>query len=50
MSKALPRDVDAKKKYEECQKIVRRIAFEKAIAVDHDQKSVAEQIDPDTIG
>uniref|UniRef100_A0A914V914 protein-serine/threonine phosphatase n=3 Tax=Plectus sambesii TaxID=2011161 RepID=A0A914V914_9BILA len=49
VSKALPRDVDAKKKFDECQKIVRRIAFEKAIAVDHDQKSVAEQIDVEAI-
>ncbi len=50
MYKAKPRDPDAKKKFDECQKIVRRIAFEKAIAVDHDQKSVVESIDIDEIG
>ncbi|CAI5453610.1 unnamed protein product [Caenorhabditis angaria] len=43
--KVRPNDPDAKKKFEECQKIVRRIAFEKAISTDHDKKSVAESID-----
>ena len=32
-------------KYEECKKIVARIRFEKAIAVDDSSKSVANQID-----
>ena len=32
-------------KYEECKKIVARIRFEKAIAVDESTKSVASQID-----
>jgi serine/threonine-protein phosphatase 5 len=32
-------------KYEECKKIVTRIRFEKAIAVDESVKSVANQVD-----
>lgn len=48
--KARPSDKDAKRKFEECQKIVKRIAFEKAISVDHDRRSIAEQINIDTIG
>ncbi|XP_064599585.1 serine/threonine-protein phosphatase 5-like [Liolophura sinensis] len=43
VAKAKPNDKDARAKYNECNKIVKRIAFEKAIAVD--DKSVAEQID-----
>jgi hypothetical protein len=47
---ARPSDKDAKAKYSECNKIVRKIAFEKAIAVDENKKSVAESIDFDSIG
>ncbi|KAH7727520.1 serine/threonine-protein phosphatase 5-like isoform X1 [Aphelenchoides avenae] len=43
--KAKPSDKDALKKFEECQKIVKRIAFEKAISCDHENKSIAESID-----
>ncbi|CAB3398804.1 unnamed protein product [Caenorhabditis bovis] len=43
--KARPNDPDAKRKFEECQKIVRRMAFEKAISTDHDKKSISETID-----
>lgn len=39
-----PSDSDTKKKFEEVKKIIKRIAFEKAIAVD-DPKSVGESID-----
>ncbi|KAI6169978.1 Serine/threonine-protein phosphatase [Aphelenchoides bicaudatus] len=39
-----PNDADVKKKYSEVNKIVKRIAFEKAIAVD-DPKSIADSID-----
>ncbi len=46
--KVRPNDKDAKAKYSECKKIVTRIAFEKAIAVD-DQKSVAETINLDAM-
>lgn len=44
MRKAKPSDKDAQKKFDECQKIVKRIAFEKAISCD-ENKSVAETID-----
>lgn len=36
VAKAKPRDKDAKQKFEECSKITRRMAFEKAIAFDDD--------------
>ncbi|KAK2183872.1 hypothetical protein NP493_293g02024 [Ridgeia piscesae] len=42
--KARPGDKDAQAKYTECSKIVRRLAFEKAIAVDDGKKSIADQI------
>lgn len=42
--KALPTDRDANRKYTECNKMVKRLAFEKAISVE-DSKSVSEQID-----
>ncbi|CAN7944019.1 unnamed protein product, partial [Ixodes pacificus] len=45
VTKARPNDRDACAKYNECNKIVRRIAFEKAIAVDDLKKSVADSID-----
>uniref|UniRef100_A0A0R3RR96 protein-serine/threonine phosphatase n=1 Tax=Elaeophora elaphi TaxID=1147741 RepID=A0A0R3RR96_9BILA len=47
--KALPNNADAKRKYDECQKLMRKIAFEKAISVDHDKRSIAESINIDTI-
>ncbi|KAK5981162.1 hypothetical protein GCK32_001963 [Trichostrongylus colubriformis] len=47
--RAHPNDADAKRKHDECQKIVRRIAFEKAISVDHDKKSISESIDLTTM-
>ena len=45
VTKACPNDRDATMKYEECKKIVTRIRFEKAIAVDDSTKSMANQID-----
>ena len=42
---ARPNDKDAKLKYNECSKIVRKIAFEKAICVDDGKKSVSETIE-----
>ncbi|KAK3604593.1 hypothetical protein CHS0354_027447 [Potamilus streckersoni] len=48
VTKVHPSDKDAKAKYTECNKIVKRIAFEKAIAVD-DQKSVLDSIDIETM-
>jgi serine/threonine-protein phosphatase 5 len=46
--KSRPSDTDAAKKFTECQKIVKRIAFEKAISCDHEVKSVAESIHLDS--
>ena len=39
-----PNDKDAKAKLAECQKVVQRIMFQKAIAVDDDKKSVSDSI------
>nr|CAG4650049.1 EOG090X03S1 [Sida crystallina] len=47
--KARPNDRDAKLKYNECSKIVRQQAFEKAIAVDTVKKLVSESINIDAI-
>lgn len=43
--KARPNDQDAKMKFNECSKIVRQQAFERAIAVDVVKKAVSEAID-----
>ncbi|KAI7898859.1 Metallo-dependent phosphatase-like protein [Cokeromyces recurvatus] len=48
VSKRAPNDKDAKAKFEECQKIVRRIEFENAIKDDQKQ-SVASKLDIDAI-
>ena len=48
VAKAKPSDADAQKRFKECEKIVRKIAFEKAIAVD-DKESVVETIDLDSM-
>ncbi|XP_014208354.1 serine/threonine-protein phosphatase 5 [Copidosoma floridanum] len=45
VTKIRPNDKDAKLKFTECQKIVKKLAFEKAIAVDENKKSVADSID-----
>lgn len=47
--KAVPNNADAKQKYDECQKLMRKIAFEKAISVD-DTRSIADSINVDAIG
>ncbi|KAI9224428.1 serine/threonine-protein phosphatase 5-like protein [Blastocladiella britannica] len=39
-----PRDPDAKQKLDECEKIIRRVAFEKAIASDDIQKSAFDAL------
>ena len=49
VTKAKPNDKDARAKYNECNKIVRRIAFEKAISVEDTQKSIADQINLDSM-
>lgn len=42
MSKRKPNDAEAKSKYNECNKIVKRLAFEKAISSDVEEKTLAE--------
>lgn len=42
VSKRRPNDVDAKKKFVECSKIVKKIAFEKAISIDRPEKTLSE--------
>ena len=50
VKKVRPKDKDAIQKYEECNKIVKWMAFQKAIAVDTTYTSVADSINLDTIG
>ncbi|CAF3958619.1 unnamed protein product [Rotaria sp. Silwood2] len=45
VKRARPNDMDAREKYEECKKIVTRIRFEKAIAVDESGESAVNKID-----
>lgn len=47
--KARPNDKDAKLKYTECKKIVQQMAFQKAISVEENKKSVAESIDVESM-
>ena len=49
VKKVRPRDKDALAKYAQCNKVVRQIAFEKAIAVESSLKSVSETIDVDSM-
>jgi len=49
VAKAKPRDKDAKQKFEECSKITRRLAFEKAIAVEDNGKKTFLASDVDDI-
>lgn len=44
VTKVRPSDKDAKLKYNECNKIVKKIAFEKAISVEDNKKNVADSI------
>lgn len=50
MTKARPKDEDARLKFQECNKIVKKLAFEKAIAVEYTQKSIADSIDFESMG
>ena len=50
VTKARPGDKDAKAKYTECNKIVKKIAFEKAISVEENKKNVADSINLDAMG
>ncbi|KAF5285595.1 hypothetical protein FQA39_LY16564 [Lamprigera yunnana] len=45
VSKARPNDKDAKLKFSECNKIVKKIAFEKAISIDDVKRNIADSID-----
>lgn len=45
VTKRVPSNSDAKKKYEECSKLYRRIQFEKAIDSEADRKRVVDSID-----
>ena len=47
--KARPNDKDAKMKYSECKKVLMKLAFEKAIAVEENTKSVADSINLDAM-
>ncbi|XP_064394801.1 serine/threonine-protein phosphatase 5-like isoform X3 [Halichondria panicea] len=49
VKRARPRDKDAQLKYNECNKIVRQIAFEKAIAVDSTRKRPSESLDVESM-
>lgn len=49
VTKVRPNNKDAKLKYNECNKIVKKIAFEKAIAVEHNKKSIADSINLDSM-
>lgn len=46
---ARPNDKDAKMKFTECQKIIKRKAFENAIAVEDSKKSIADSLNLDII-
>lgn len=45
MVKIVPNDRDARKKLEECEKTVRRLAFEESIAAEHIDAFAAMKID-----
>ena len=49
VAKVCPNDKDAQSKLTECQKIVKRIAFEKAIAVDDHKKSAFDMVDIESL-
>lgn len=49
VSKACPSDMDAKKRFLECKKVVQRMAFENAIRVEEVKKSVADSLDLDSM-
>ncbi|GJQ76366.1 PpD3 [Trypoxylus dichotomus] len=49
VAKVRPNDKDAKLKYMECNKIVKKIAFEKAISVEDIRKTIADTINLDAM-
>ncbi|XP_043272772.1 serine/threonine-protein phosphatase 5 [Venturia canescens] len=49
VTKARPNDRDAKMKYQECNKIVKKLAFEKAICIEDNKKNIADTINLDAM-
>ncbi|XP_056639614.1 serine/threonine-protein phosphatase 5 [Diorhabda sublineata] len=49
VTKVRPNDKDAKMKYTECNKVVKKLAFERAIAVDDNKKNIADSINLDAM-
>ncbi|CAG9860015.1 unnamed protein product [Phyllotreta striolata] len=49
VTKVRPSDKDAKTKYTECNKIVKKLAFERAIAVEDNMKNIADTINIDAM-
>ena len=49
VTKVRPNDKDAKAKFSECSKIVNRMAFERAIAVESDKKPIVETLNLDAM-
>lgn len=49
VTKVGPNDKDAKAKYTECNKIVKQIAFQKAISVEDNKKNVSDSINLDAM-
>ncbi|XP_028134184.1 serine/threonine-protein phosphatase 5 isoform X1 [Diabrotica virgifera virgifera] len=49
VTKVRPNDKDAKMKYMECNKVVKKLAFEKAIAVEDNKKNIADSINIDAM-
>lgn len=49
VTKVRPNDQDAKMKYNECNKVVKKIAFEKAISVDKKEVNIADSINLDAM-
>lgn len=50
VTKTRPNDRDAQRKFQECQKVVKMIMFQKAIAVEENTKTVAQSIDLRSMG
>lgn len=49
VAKVRPNDKDAKLKYTECNKIVKKMAFEAAISVDDTKRNIADTINLDAM-
>lgn len=49
VAKVRPNDKDAKLKYMECNKIVKKLAFEQAISVDDTKRNIADTINLDAM-